>query len=170
LRAAVLAAGAALSAATGDHDTARCSLEDAIDLLVACGAPFEAARARLDLAASLLALGRHEHARHEIATARLTLQELGAASGVARAEAMLTTLDDALSHAPASSEGPLARLSHRELEVLALVSEGLTNHDIAERLGLSEHTVHRHVTNLLRKLGVASRTAAASLATRHGIK
>jgi DNA-binding NarL/FixJ family response regulator len=50
------------------------------------------------------------------------------------------------------------------------VAQGLTNHDIAERLGLSEHTVHRHMTNLLRKLGLASRTAAASFATRHGIE
>jgi DNA-binding NarL/FixJ family response regulator len=55
------------------------------------------------------------------------------------------------------------------LEVLSLVAEGLTNHDIAQRLVLSEHTVNRHVANILRKLGLPSRAAAASLAGRHGL-
>jgi LuxR family transcriptional regulator, maltose regulon positive regulatory protein len=170
LRAAVLTASAAVSAATGDHDAARCSLEDAIDLLAACGAPFETARARLDLAASLQVLGRHEPARREVESARIALRALGAVSALARAEAMLETLGETppVSHMVAT-EGPLARLSRRELEVLALVAQGLTNHDIAERLVLSEHTVHRHMTNILRKLDVPSRAAAASFATRHGI-
>jgi tetratricopeptide (TPR) repeat protein len=118
LRAAVLVAGAALAAETGDHDAARCSLEDAIDLLAACGAPFETARARLDLAASLAALGRHEHARREIEIADVAMQELGAAGGVARADAMLRTLGDTAPLPSGSSEGPLATLSRRELEVL----------------------------------------------------
>jgi DNA-binding NarL/FixJ family response regulator len=55
------------------------------------------------------------------------------------------------------------------LEVLDLVAEGLTNRDIAERLVLSEHTVNRHVANILRKLGLTSRAAAASLAGRFGL-
>jgi DNA-binding NarL/FixJ family response regulator len=55
------------------------------------------------------------------------------------------------------------------LEVLGLVAEGHTNHDIAERLVLSEHTVNRHVANILRKLGLPSRAAAASLAGRYGL-
>jgi DNA-binding NarL/FixJ family response regulator len=65
-------------------------------------------------------------------------------------------------------EGPLSELSMREREVLALVAKGLTNHEIAERLILSRHTVTRHVANILRKLSVPSRAAAASLAARHG--
>jgi FixJ family two-component response regulator len=60
-------------------------------------------------------------------------------------------------------------ISPREREVLGLVAEGLTNQDIARRLVLSEHTVHRHMTNILRKLGLTSRAAAASLATRHDL-
>ena len=64
---------------------------------------------------------------------------------------------------------PLGGLSRRELEVLDLVAEGLTNRDIAERLVLSEHTINRHVANILRKLGLNSRTAAASLAGRYGL-
>jgi DNA-binding NarL/FixJ family response regulator len=66
-------------------------------------------------------------------------------------------------------DGPLGGLSRRELEVLSLVAEGLTNRDIADRLVLSEHTVNRHVANILRKLGLTSRTAAATLAGRYGL-
>ena len=50
-----------------------------------------------------------------------------------------------------------------------LLVEGLTNRQIAERLVVSEHTVHRHVTNILRKLDVPSRTAAAAQAVRAGL-
>ena len=48
-------------------------------------------------------------------------------------------------------------------------TEGLTNRQIAERLVVSEHTVHRHVTNILRKLDLPSRTAAAVHAVRAGL-
>jgi DNA-binding NarL/FixJ family response regulator len=62
-----------------------------------------------------------------------------------------------------------AGLTARELEVLELIAQGLPNREIATGLVISEHTVHRHVTNILRKLGVASRTAAAAYAHRHGL-
>jgi DNA-binding NarL/FixJ family response regulator len=57
----------------------------------------------------------------------------------------------------------------RERDVLRLLAEGLTNREIAERLVVSEHTVHRHVTNILRKLDLSSRTAAAIYAVRSGL-
>jgi pimeloyl-ACP methyl ester carboxylesterase/DNA-binding CsgD family transcriptional regulator len=60
-------------------------------------------------------------------------------------------------------------LSSRETEVLRLVAAGLTNREIASSLVLSEHTVHRHVANVLRKLGQSSRAAAAASATRAGL-
>jgi DNA-binding NarL/FixJ family response regulator len=63
----------------------------------------------------------------------------------------------------------LSVLSPRELEVLGLIAEGLTNQQIAQRLVLSKHTVNRHVANILSKLMVRSRAAAASLAARHGL-
>jgi LuxR family transcriptional regulator, maltose regulon positive regulatory protein len=54
--------------------------------------------------------------------------------------------------------------------VIGLLAEGLTNRQIAERLVVSEHTVHRHVTNILRKLRLPSRTAAAAHAVRAGLR
>jgi len=120
---------------------------------------------RLDLAATLSAMGRHDRAKREIEAAAAVFRELGADAELARAEAMLpkprrsTTVADT----------PLAALSERELEVLGLVSQGLTNHEIAKRLVLSEHTVNRHVANILRKLDLPTRAAAASLAGRHGV-
>jgi DNA-binding NarL/FixJ family response regulator len=60
-------------------------------------------------------------------------------------------------------------ITARERDVLRLVAEGLTNQQIAERLVISEHTVHRHVTNILRKLDLPSRSAAAAHAVRAGI-
>lgn len=53
-------------------------------------------------------------------------------------------------------------LSDREVEVLDLAGKGLTNRDIAARLGLSEHTVARHVANARNKLGAANRAEAVS--------
>jgi DNA-binding CsgD family transcriptional regulator len=69
---------------------------------------------------------------------------------------------------PSTKANP-AGLTARELEVLALIAEGLRNADIAERLVLSKKTVGHHVSNVLRKLGVASRGQAAALAAREGL-
>ncbi len=63
----------------------------------------------------------------------------------------------------------IGELSPRELDVLRLVAEGLSDGEIAERLVLSPHTVHRHVANIRRKLGLTSRTAAAAHAARTGL-
>ena len=60
-------------------------------------------------------------------------------------------------------------LSPREYEVLAIVAEGRTNREIAERLFISERTVGVHVRNILGKLGVAGRVEAASVAIRLGL-
>jgi len=167
---AVCSSEGALAVARGDHDAARRSFEDAIDLLVASEARFDAARVRLDLAAALSALGRDDRAKREIEAALASFQELGADGESARAEAMLAKLRGPHARRPADVAGtPLGNLSTRELEVLSLVAEGLTNHGIAQRLVLSEHTVNRHVANILRKLELPSRAAAASLAGRHGL-
>jgi DNA-binding NarL/FixJ family response regulator len=59
-------------------------------------------------------------------------------------------------------------LTARELEVLALVADGLTDPQIAQRLVISEHTVHRHVSNILVKLSCSSRAAAVKRAAAAG--
>jgi DNA-binding NarL/FixJ family response regulator len=60
-------------------------------------------------------------------------------------------------------------LTDREREVLVLVAQGLSNQQIADALVISERTARTHVSNILSKLGVASRTQAALLAIREGI-
>jgi DNA-binding NarL/FixJ family response regulator len=60
-------------------------------------------------------------------------------------------------------------VTDRERDVLRLVAEGLSNAQVAERLHLSEHTVHRHVANILAKLGVTTRAAAVAQAAEHGL-
>jgi DNA-binding CsgD family transcriptional regulator len=168
--AAVSSSEGTLAAARRDHDLARRSFEDALDLLAACEAPFEAGRVRLDLAATLDALGRADQAQREIDAAIENFREIGADGERARAETMLENLRKTRMTPPSAAlEGPLGDLSRRELEVLDLVAQGLTNRDIAARLVLSEHTVNRHVANILRKLGLNSRAAAASLAGRYGL-
>ena len=73
---------------------------------------------------------------------------------------------EATSPRPPATGSPL---SDREAEILRLVADGLTNAQIAERLIVSTHTVHRHVANIRRKLDQPSRAAAATYAVRHGI-
>ena len=62
----------------------------------------------------------------------------------------------------------LPSLTRRESEVLRLLAEGLSNHDIASRLGISPFTVRNHIRNSLRKLGVRNKTEAVSVALRNG--
>jgi pimeloyl-ACP methyl ester carboxylesterase/DNA-binding CsgD family transcriptional regulator len=60
-------------------------------------------------------------------------------------------------------------LTDRETEILRFVATGMSNREIASTLILSEHTIHRHVANILRKLAQSTRTAAAAQAARQGL-
>jgi DNA-binding CsgD family transcriptional regulator len=71
--------------------------------------------------------------------------------------------------APASEDGPGAGLTERELAVLRLISQGLTNREIGGRLFISPGTAGVHVSNILRKLGVSSRVQAAGIARDMGL-
>jgi NarL family two-component system response regulator LiaR len=62
---------------------------------------------------------------------------------------------------------PHQEMTGRELEILALMVEGLSNNEIAERLIVSQSTVKFHVSNILSKLGVTGRTEAVALAVKH---
>ncbi|MQA76157.1 MAG: hypothetical protein GEU88_17785 [Solirubrobacterales bacterium] len=164
LRASRELAEGLLEGARGDHERARTLLEDAVDRFERSGAPFEAARARIELATSLVALGRTEPAEREATAALDGLLELGAEAEAERArrllDASIRRVDDG---------SLLPEVTRREREVLGLLAEGLTNRQIAEQLVVSEHTVHRHVTNILRKLDLPTRTAAAAWALRSGV-
>jgi pimeloyl-ACP methyl ester carboxylesterase/DNA-binding CsgD family transcriptional regulator len=71
--------------------------------------------------------------------------------------------------APARRTPTMTQLSPREREVLVVVARGMTNAEIAAALDLSEHTVKRHVANILTKLNLANRSAAAAFAVQHGL-
>ncbi|WP_448004777.1 LuxR C-terminal-related transcriptional regulator [Agromyces bauzanensis] len=122
-------------------------------------APYETAVTAVLLATACRAVGDEEGAQFELEGAAETFAQLGAAPDLARARALLT--------------GPGARSAHgltrREAQVLQLVVEGRTNHMIATELLLSERTVHRHVSNIFVKLGVGSRTQAATYALEHDL-
>jgi two-component system NarL family response regulator len=60
-------------------------------------------------------------------------------------------------------------LSPRELEILELLSKGLTNKEIGQAFGISKHTVRNHINNITQKLDVTDRTEAASVAIKQGI-
>jgi DNA-binding NarL/FixJ family response regulator len=60
-------------------------------------------------------------------------------------------------------------LTARELEILELMAEGLRNRDVADRLGISVNTVHRHVQSVLEKLDAHSKLQAVILASRAGL-
>jgi LuxR family transcriptional regulator, maltose regulon positive regulatory protein len=82
----------------------------------------------------------------------------------ARARDLLRTLG-----ASPRARGPVRRgaiLTRREVEILRLVAEGLRDGDIAARLVLSKHTVHRHLQNAYAKLGCSSRAAAVTRANK----
>ncbi len=64
---------------------------------------------------------------------------------------------------------PIESLTPREHEVLALVSDGLSNRDIAQSLAISEHTVKFHLASIFGKLGVSTRTEAVQRGIRLGV-
>ena len=71
--------------------------------------------------------------------------------------------------APAEATGPLAADARARRRCCGSSRPGMSNREIAATLVLSEHTVHRHVANILRKLAQSSRAAAATQAARAGI-
>lgn len=137
----------AVQLAGGDARGALPHLREALGAWHDLGAPYEAARVRLLIAAACRALGDEDSAALDEEAARQALAQLGAAG----------PRDATDTHG----------LTPRELEVLRLVAHGQTNRGIADDLVLSERTVDRHVSNILAKLRVSSRSAATAYAYEH---
>jgi NarL family two-component system response regulator LiaR len=71
--------------------------------------------------------------------------------------------------APAKTRDPISELTAREMEVLHLIAQGMSNAEIAAELVITERTVKAHVSNLLGKLHLSDRTQAAIYAWREGL-
>jgi LuxR family maltose regulon positive regulatory protein len=125
-------------------------------------------RARIELAYSLFALGRPEAAELQARDALESFQVLGATVEADRAVALLRELETS-TRIETGDTLHLAGLSQREVEVLRLVAQGLSNQEIADRVVLSKHTVHRHISNILAKRDLPSRAAAATYAAQNGL-
>ena len=68
-----------------------------------------------------------------------------------------------------TGEAPMEQLTEREGEVIRLVARGLSNHEIAQELVISEKTVKTHISNILGKLGLSDSTQLAIYAIKHGL-
>jgi predicted ATPase/DNA-binding CsgD family transcriptional regulator len=118
------------------------------------------------LATARRALGAEAFAAAWAAGEELSLQGAAAEAQSVTADAGRPPAHTAPDSRPS---GALGELSRRELEVLALVAEGLTNAQVAERLFLSPRTVNAHLTSIYHKLGVGSRSAAVRIAVEHNL-
>jgi ATP/maltotriose-dependent transcriptional regulator MalT len=152
-----------------DLEVARASLARAVEHALAAGDVYETARARLWLSRTLTAKDEAAAAEEEALAAVKLFGSVAARLGAREGWAAL-----AAARGDAAGRSPLALLSEplhdfplsaREIEVLKLVGDGLSNPEIV----LSPHTVHRHVANIMAKLMVTSRTAAVGQAARRGL-
>jgi len=123
-------------------------------------APYETAQVRALIGLAHRALGDEDTAAVELDAARHAFAALGAAPDMRRVDQLMGQTES-----PEASD----QLTTREVEVLRLVATGRTNRAIAERLGISEKTVARHVSNIFTKLDLSSRAAATAYAFQHDL-
>jgi DNA-binding NarL/FixJ family response regulator len=157
--AAALARGrVCLAAGTGDPHSC---LREAISGFTLARLPRELAQARLALAHALV-VDSPEAATAEARAALEGFDALSATRDAAEAAAVLRSLGVATTSVRADGE----LLTKRETEVLDLLGHGLSNPEISDRLFISRKTVEHHVGNVLSKLGLRTRAAAAAHAAR----
>jgi DNA-binding NarL/FixJ family response regulator len=149
----------ALLLAEGDARTAIGTLRRAFEVWLRVEVPHAAARVRVQIGLACRALGDQDGASLEIEAARSIFDRLSAAPDLARVDSLMQGTPSGNTH----------RLTRRELEVLRLVAAGETNKAIAGRLRISERTIDRHVSNILTKLDLPTRTAATAWAYEHGM-
>ncbi len=150
-----------LALARGGEAQAAMELSTAVVGFQRANMPLGGARARL-LLASTLAESDPAMAVAEAKAAAGVLDEAGLTAEADRADALIRSLGG---RGRVGSKG-IGRLTKREQEVLGLVAEGLTNAEIADRLYVSTKTASNHVSNVLTKLNLRSRTEAAAYAHR----
>lgn len=167
--AAAAAAEGTLAACSGDPEEACRRFADAVYGYERAAAPYETGRARLGLARALAALGRRAGAETEARAALATFERIGAAHQAARAAALLAEIAPPDAAPAGGATAALAGLTPRQVEVLRQVAAGLSNKEIGARLHLSEFTVKRHVADILTRLDLPSRAAAASWAAQRGL-
>jgi DNA-binding NarL/FixJ family response regulator len=163
LRGSARAAAGLVAARMGEIAAAQDAFEDAIEAFDEAGAPFEASQSRVELALVLGRADQTEAALREIRRAIKALSVLHAEAAMKRAAGVETQLQAPAPRADTSG------LSRRELEVIRLIAAGGSNPRIASRLFISDHTVHRHVANILDKLNVRSRSAIVAKAAALGL-
>jgi DNA-binding CsgD family transcriptional regulator len=146
----------------GRYDDATEHLAASLTLADACQAPYERALTLLAQAESRAATGERGAAHGLIDEVRPVFASLGARPALARADAVAARL----AIVPAPPAYP-AGLSEREVQVLRLVVEGLSNRAIADRLFLSARTVQVHLAHIFAKTGAENRAAATAFALRH---
>ena len=156
LAAVLAAAEARVLLAAGDPSVALASARLAVEAWRGLGAPYERARSLVSAGHAMLELGDRDAAAAEFTGAREVFVALGA-------HPALSELEDVMGARRAGV------LTPREVEVLRLVSTGLTNRAIGARLTLSEKTVARHVANIFGKLGLSTRAAATAYAYENGL-
>ncbi|MEV1081872.1 AAA family ATPase [Streptomyces sp. NPDC050211] len=128
------------------------------------GDPYERARCRLRFAEALLAAERREEAAVEASAARETAAELRATPLLERADALIRR-----GRLSGSDDHATSLLTAREQDVLRLLALGRSNRQIGEELFIAGKTASVHVSNILGKLGAASRTEAVAIAYRRGL-
>jgi len=154
LRGSSLEASGAVALASGDGASAMAFLREACAIWRELEAPYEIARTRELTGLAYRQLRDEEGAQMELEAAAEGFDRLGAAPDAARLAALMNVV-------PAVQQGPL---TGREVEVLRLIASGKTNRAIAAELAISEKTVARHVSNILTKLDLPSRSAATAYA------
>ena len=152
--------GRALAAAS--DPAAKVHLDAALRAFVRLEMPYEAARTRLMLARAIRG-SEPEIAEAEARAALAAFENVGAVTDIESTTILLREFKRT-----GKAPDP-ASLTRRELEVLRLVAQGLSDKEVATMLVLSRHTVHRHVHSILTKLDRPSRTAATAYAVRHGL-
>ena len=126
-----------------------------MELAKRCEAPYEQALSQLALAELAVARNDTQEASRLLREARGIFEQLGAKRSLKRAEQTETLIRHRSTDHPAG-------LSNREVEVLELVAEGMTNAEAGEALFISRRTIAQHLRSVYNKLGVNNRAAAVS--------